>query len=301
MKRTLLIFLIGMFALSPTLVPNNPKLPTDVRLSSVLSPVGDVEFFWSAAALAARNYESFSIGYAYEDKGKTKKFVPVEVDGNLGSAAFRNLSLGEKYKFNFQLVTGDGSTYRESVTLTPALPKVSNPADINVRNQMLYVDARWQTTSNSNYLYIESNDCANFASQTLVARGYTPDARWNQVNFVPTRAWVSATALNDYLQTVTGVRELSNGQRAMVKIGDLVFFDWDRSGDRDHVGIVSHIQEQVDGSYRIYYAGHTSHTHFRSVDWAITVVHPNANVYFLSLPRTPSQDFFDELSFAAGQ
>lgn len=301
MKRKILILLIALLALSPTLVPNDPKLPTDVRLSSVISPVGDIEFFWSAAALANRNYESFSIGYQYEDKGKIKTFKRVEVDGNLGSAAFRNLSLGETYSFNFKLVTGDGSSFLENVVLTPALPKLSDPSDRNVRNQMLYVNARWQTTSNSNYLYISNNDCANFASQTLVARGFEPDARWNQVAFVPTRAWVSATALNEYLQSLPGVRELSNGQRDQLKIGDLVFFDWDRSGDRDHVGIVSHIQEQVDGSYRIYYAGHTSHTLYRSVDWAITVVHPNANVYFLSLPRTPSTQLIDELAYTAGR
>ncbi|MEY4390742.1 MAG: hypothetical protein RLZZ400_485 [Actinomycetota bacterium] len=300
MKRIIWSIVIGLFALLPSLVPANPKLPSDLRLNALVNTIGDVEFVWSSAALSNRNYESFSIGYEYEDKGKTLSFKPIKVDGSLGSAAFRNLSLGETYNFNLRLVTGDGTEYTEALKLTTPPAAAEEPADHNVRAQMLYVNARWQTTSNSNYMYIESNDCANFASQTLVARGLKPDSRWNQVNFIPTRAWVSATALNEYLRTLPGVRQLSNGQRDRVKIGDLVFFDWDRSGDRDHVGIVSHIQQQVDGTYRIYYAGHTSHTLYRSVDWAITVVHPNANVYFLSIPRTPSASLLDEMATAAG-
>lgn len=299
MKRVVWSIIIGVFALLPSLVPENPKLPADLRLTPLVNTIGDVEFVWSSSALSSRNYESFSIGYEYEDKGKILTFKPIKVDGTLGSAAFRNLSLGETYKFNFRLIAGDGTEYNEHLKLTTPLASVREPADHNVRAQMIYVNARWQTTSNSNYMYIESNDCANFASQTLVARGLKPDSRWNQVNFIPTRAWVSATALNDYLLTLPGVKQLSNGQRDQVKIGDLVLFDWDRSGDRDHVGIVSHIQEQVDGSYRIYYAGHTSHTLYRSVDWAITVVHPNANVYFLSIPRTPSDSLLDEMANAA--
>ena len=284
-----------MGILGPTLVFGEHKLPADVQLTQIVSPSGDIEFFWNARALRDINFVDLKIDYSYDDKDKVHRTKPISVDASLGEAAFRNLSFEETYKFHFTLNTGDGQSFRESGIVDTPSPNRAQIANPSVRDQLAYADAHWQTRANPSFMYIDSNDCANFVSQTLAARGLVQDKTWNQVDQVPTRAWVSASALNDYVLGLPGTVQLTDGQRDQVKLGDLVFFDWDRSGDRDHVGVVNYIQKQADGSIRIYYAGHTSHKHFRSVDWATHVLHPNAAVYFVSLPRTPSKYAWDTI------
>ena len=70
-----------------------------------------------------------------------------------------------------------------------------------------------------------------------------------------------------------------------MKVGDIVQFDWDDSGDRDHTGIVTSVTTEADGSITIHYAGHTDATFDRSVDWAITELHPGGVAYYWSIPE----------------
>ena len=70
-----------------------------------------------------------------------------------------------------------------------------------------------------------------------------------------------------------------------VKVGDVVQFDWDDSGDRDHTGVVTSVVTERDGSIEIRYAGHTDATLDRSVDWAITEYHPGGVAYYWSIPE----------------
>jgi hypothetical protein len=101
-----------------------------------------------------------------------------------------------------------------------------------------------------------------------------------------TLPFVRATYLKAYLLSLPGFEELSDDQRDQVKLGDLAMFDWDNSGDIDHVGIVNRIQTMPDGSTRLYIAQHTLHRYYRSIDWFITVRHPNAKVIYLSVPES---------------
>ena len=88
--------------------------------------------------------------------------------------------------------------------------------------------------------------------------------------------------LEDHPERATA---LTDDQRDQVKVGDVVQFDWDDSGDRDHTGIVTAVITEADGSITIEYAGHTDATWDRSVDWAITEHAPRRRGVLLEHPR----------------
>ena len=67
-----------------------------------------------------------------------------------------------------------------------------------------------------------------------------------------------------------------------MKPGDVVQFDWDGTGDRDHTGVVTRVAHD-GGRIRIAFAGHTKDSDYRDVDDAITVDHPGGTAYYWSL------------------
>jgi hypothetical protein len=160
-----------------------------------------------------------------------------------------------------------------------------------VADQLDYVREHWRDTSSEQFGYLDENDCVNFASQSLLARGWAVDDEWwydeSGDGYSSAPAWVSSTALRDYLEEhpERGATALTDDQRAQVKPGDLVQFDWDDSGDRDHTGIVTSAVTAADGSVTIRYAGHTDATWDRTVDYAITELHPGGVAYYWSIPE----------------
>ena len=139
--------------------------------------------------------------------------------------------------------------------------------DPHVAAEIAYTLAHWDNY-NSAYGRISGNDCVNFASQALTARGWAMDGQWSfdpkTTGYSP--AWSSSTAFADYLAAhPERATALSDSQRLRVKVGDVVQFDWNRSGDRDHTGIVTRVDKSPSG-VKIYYASHTISNDFKSVD-----------------------------------
>lgn len=138
--------------------------------------------------------------------------------------------------------------------------------DPRVTAQIGYVLAHWQNYNSGVYGVIAGNDCVNFTSQSLIARGWTMDADWNFAAGQYSAAWAGSTAFAAYLAAhPERATALTDAQRAEVKVGDIVQFDWDRSGDRDHTGIVTRVESTATG-IEIFYAGHTNDTDYRLVD-----------------------------------
>lgn len=143
--------------------------------------------------------------------------------------------------------------------------------DPRVTTQIDYVLAHWNHYNSDEFGSIPGNDCVNFTSQSLLARGWTMDDGWsfNRETFQSTPAWTSSTALAAYLAAhPERATPLSDDERSKVKVGDVVQFDWDASGDRDHTGIVTRV-EKTDAGTVIRFAGHTTDTDYASVDDAI--------------------------------
>jgi Putative amidase domain len=150
-----------------------------------------------------------------------------------------------------------------------------------VEREIKYVAANWYTQGATKYSYIPNEDCANFVSQALSARGWKSSPSWKRGS----KDWISSTHLRKWiLRTHPGVKELSGvASFSKVKVGDIAQFDWDNSGNRDHTAIVTSVQLMADGTYKVSVGEHTDPYEYRGVLHMITVVHPGAKVYFLSL------------------
>ena len=153
-----------------------------------------------------------------------------------------------------------------AATPAPAALTFTYVPDPAITAQIDYALAHWNNYNSAVYGAIAGNDCVNFTSQSLLARGWTMDAEWSFSAGQYSAAWASSTAFAAYLSAhPERATALSDDQRDQVKVGDVVQFDWDDSGDRDHTGIVTRVERTATG-VEIYYAGHTANTDYRSVD-----------------------------------
>jgi hypothetical protein len=170
---------------------------------------------------------------------------------------------------------------------TPAATAEPVPVDPAVQAQLDYALAHWNEYNTDQYGVITGTDCVNFTSQALIERGWTMDDAWyasgTGSDFDFSSPWVSSTAFMNYVADTGRATALTDDQRDQVRLGDVVQFDWDNSGDRDHTAIVSRIEGTGD-DIEIFYVGHTDDTDYRSVDVAITENHPGGTAYYWSIP-----------------
>lgn len=136
------------------------------------------------------------------------------------------------------------------------------PANPEVARQIEYAAKHYAEPNVYEFGYLGNVDCANFVSQTLLARGWKMDYYWWQdptawEGYQYSSAWVSSTALNEYmLNNPQLAKPLSVGQERYVQVGDIVQFDWDASGDRDHTAVVSGIR-LIGGERELLLAAHS--------------------------------------------
>jgi hypothetical protein len=163
-----------------------------------------------------------------------------------------------------------------AITLTaksdPTPRKTSLTFEYQVTNkldrEMAYAFKYWNVYSNSTFGYLSGNDCANFASQTLLARGWKRSAQW--FDYGPGRwsgTWVSSTALSTWLKTRPDLAtKLTYSQRDTVSVGDVIQFRWPGHAKTytswDHTGIVSKVVVLPNGRHDIYYTSHTNNRQY---------------------------------------
>jgi hypothetical protein len=149
----------------------------------------------------------------------------------------------------------------------PAALTFSYGPDATITAQSDYLLRHW-SDYNPDYMTLGGNDCVNFTSQGLVARGWPMDAEWWYAGGGSSPAWISSTAFAAYLGAHPERATYLGGDRSGVKIGDVVQFDWDDSGDRDHTTTVTRVDHTADG-VKVYVAGHTKDSDFWDVDEAL--------------------------------
>ena len=153
-----------------------------------------------------------------------------------------------------------------------------------VDKQLRYVLTYWKHY-NSAWMPLDDNDCVDFTSQSLLARGWKPAADWtpNKANIYRAGpAWRGSNEFRNYVLSHHLGHELTDDERSKVKLGDVVQFDWNGNGDRDHTGVVTRITHTASG-ITIFFAGHTIDSKYRNVDTAITKDHPGGKAWYLSL------------------
>ncbi|MGV8858239.1 amidase domain-containing protein [Rhodoglobus sp.] len=165
----------------------------------------------------------------------------------------------------------------------------SYAASTPVDKQMQYLLAHWQDYNIAEYgdLNPVGGDCANFASQSLLMRGWTMTSEWFNHNAAAdwSGAWGYVPTMENWLLSnpELGATQLSFDQRDQAKVGDLVVFDWNDNNYLDHIQVVSAVST-VDGVTTIKMVGHNLDTNYRDLDTTITVDHPGATGHFWSIP-----------------
>ncbi len=173
-------------------------------------------------------------------------------------------------------VATDGKTYTYQV-VTP------------VDQQLAYAMANNYNTAQYGDLNPVGGDCANFVSQTLIARGWQMNSDWYNHDAAAdwSPAWGYVPAMDNYFRenaATLGLTEYSFDQRDKIKLGDIVMFDWNDNDSLDHVQIVTGVHD-VNGKITIQMAGHNEDNDYRDLDHTITVEHPGAIGHFWSLSK----------------
>jgi hypothetical protein len=165
--------------------------------------------------------------------------------------------------------------------------QVQTPVD----KQLAYALTYWKNYNTAQYgdLNPVGGDCANFVSQTLIARGWQMNADWYNRDAAAewSPAWGYVPSMDEYFRenaAKLGLTEYSFDQRDKIKVGDIVMFDWNDNDSLDHVQIVSAVQN-VNGQIKIKMVGHNEDSDYRDLDQAITVDHPGAVGHFWSLSK----------------
>jgi len=163
-----------------------------------------------------------------------------------------------------------------------------------VTAQLAYAVAEWDDTDNPVYGNLDpvGGDCANFVSQTLIARGWKMDSTWyNYGNGDWSAAWGYVPSLDDYLSANAsnfGLEYLTASQRNQFAVGDIVIFSWEGTPnadtDQDHVEMISQITNQ-DGQISVKLASHNNYGLYRDLDEQITTEHPGATFHVWHLTQ----------------
>lgn len=165
--------------------------------------------------------------------------------------------------------------------------QVQTPVD----KQLAYALTYWKNYNSAQYgdLNPVGGDCANFVSQTLIARGWQMNDDWYNKDAAAkwSPAWGYVPSMDAYFRAnaaTLGLTEYSFDQRDKIKVGDIVMFDWNDNDSLDHVQIVSAVQN-VNGQIKIKMVGHNEDSDYRDLDEAITVDHPGGIGHFWSLSK----------------
>ena len=165
------------------------------------------------------------------------------------------------------LLVGGGVVGWRAIPYVPPSGQAARSASVTRETDYL---ARYWQHGNPAYGNFGGTDCVNFTSQALHARGWAMTSAWGTSTVLgrraATRTWVSSTAFGRWLATRPDLAvPLDSAQRDRVRVGDVVQFDWDASGDRDHTAVVSRVVQR-SGRTEIEVAEHSPAGLHDSVD-----------------------------------
>ncbi|MFZ6993327.1 amidase domain-containing protein [Curtobacterium sp. RRHDQ66] len=156
-----------------------------------------------------------------------------------------------------------------------------------VDRQLEYAMRYWKDYNLAEYGTMNpiGGDCANYVSQTLIARGWEQRDDWysRSRGAAHSATWTYCPAMDPWMSTnaaTFGLTRRTLDERDKVKVGDIVFFDWNHNDSPDHTTIVSEVFTEPDGTIRIKSASHNQDGPYRDLDEMITVQHPGGTAWF---------------------
>jgi hypothetical protein len=192
-----------------------------------------------------------------------------------------------------------GSTQADAATTTPAAPAAPDASTAlatttlayatltAVDRQLEYAMRHWKDYNLAEYGTMNpiGGDCANYVSQTLIARGWKQRDDWynRSGGAAHSATWTYCPTMDPWLTAnaaTFGLTRRSLDERDKVKVGDIVFYDWNHNDSPDHTTIVSEVFTEPDGTIRIKSASHNQDGPYRDLDEMITVQHPGGTAWF---------------------
>ncbi len=196
---------------------------------------------------------------------------------------------------------GQAGTTQDQATASPTPTAASTPdasaavattsvaytALTAVDRQLEYAMRYWKDYNLAEYGTMNpiGGDCANYVSQTLIARGWQQRDDWysRAAGAQHSATWTYCPAMDPWMTenaATFGLTRRSLDERSKVKVGDIVFYDWNDNQSPDHVTIVSEVFTEPDGTVRIKSASHNQDGPYRDLDEMITVQHPGGTAWF---------------------
>ncbi|MFJ3385734.1 MULTISPECIES: amidase domain-containing protein [unclassified Curtobacterium] len=191
--------------------------------------------------------------------------------------------------------TQDSATATPTPTAAPvpdassalATSSLAYAALTDVDRQLEYAMRYWKDYNLAEYGTMNpiGGDCANYVSQTLIARGWQQRDDWysRSAGAAHSATWTYCPSMDPWLSAnaaTFGLTRRSSDERDKVKVGDIVFFDWNANDSPDHTTIVSEVFTEADGTIRIKSASHNQDGPYRDLDEMITVQHPGGTAWF---------------------
>ncbi|ROP58765.1 IPT/TIG domain-containing protein [Curtobacterium sp. PhB130] len=168
-----------------------------------------------------------------------------------------------------------------------ATTSLSYAALTDVDRQLAYAMRYWKDYNLAEYGTMNpiGGDCANYVSQTLIARGWEQRDDWysRSAGAAHSATWTYCPSMDPWLSAnaaTFGLTRRSSDERDKVQVGDIVFFDWNDNDSPDHTTIVSEVFTESDGTIRIKSASHNQDGPYRDLDEMITVQHPGGKAWF---------------------
>jgi hypothetical protein len=172
-------------------------------------------------------------------------------------------------------------------TTTVATTSVEYAALTDVDRQLEYAMKWWHVYNVAEYGNMNAigGDCANFTSQTLIARGWKQRSDWYNTDGGSSHSstWTYCPSFDPWLTTngaALGLTRRSLSERDKVKVGDIVFYDWNNNGSPDHVTVVSQVTKDSTGKTVIKSVSHNDDGQYRDLDYMISVQHPGGTAWF---------------------
>jgi hypothetical protein len=251
---------------APTLPPAPSATPTPTPTPAPVEPAATALSHYGGHSASSRTLTITGTGFTGLDAVLVNG---VEAPGlQLGGDTTATFVMGTAPDFQAGLMTIALRSIDGTVVPTPLryAYKVVNRVD----KQMQYAFSHWNLYSSTRFGYITDNDCANFTSQTLLARGWKQSSSWwnagTMARGLPlsSSTWVSSTAMSDWLKTRPDLAtHLTYRQRDLAVVGDIVQFNWNSQkypGVWLHTAVVSKVVLLPNGRHDIYYVAHTNNT-----------------------------------------
>ena len=268
---------------TPTPIPViKPGKVTNLAVTE--NELGSLTLSWQAPTdNGSLPIDDYRIGYKFDQYQSW--LVWKHLPSTATSITIPDLPLGLGFSFSVRAVTANASSLAVQVHATTPTPV--SPASLNsrARAQYTFVASTWNATSSKRYGFLNGTDCANWASQSLLLRGYRQNSTWhgsNRGGEPASKAWISSTALHNYMLSSGRATLLTDAQRDLVSVGDIVQFDWWNKGAQEHTGVVTYIDRSATG-IKIYYASHTAAGMWWSVNRSVNNVYPGAIATYLHL------------------